>query len=257
MTDDSASGPEHGPHFHADGNVEGERRPLRSFSEEGPVYKGPKDVDAATRSHRLIAAGGALPGAVLGAALGVFLTAQGVTPLIFFVTIPAFILLVYGGSLLISGRAGAAAQTLYNPSGKTTPPKKEYSYAESLVVRGQYEEAADAFELAVAEDPGDPTPYLRIARIYRDHLERHEDAARWFRRAQRESQIHPGHMMLARRELVELYIHHLGEPQKAAPELARLAEEFEGTPEGEWAEEELKAVKEWMRARQDDVGPGA
>ena len=86
-------------------------------------------------------------------------------------------------TLMVAGGAGASAKMLI-PSGSSTPHEKEYSYAESLVMRGMYEDAVSAFELAVVDEKStDPTPFLRIARIYRDHLERYEDAARWLNRA--------------------------------------------------------------------------
>jgi len=45
------------------------------------------------------------------------------------------------------------------------------------------------------------------------------------------------------KELVELYAVRLTAPQRAAPLLARIAEERPETPEGRWTREELAAVK--------------
>jgi tetratricopeptide (TPR) repeat protein len=153
--------------------------------------------------------------------------------------------------LALSMLGGRAAATIHNPSGRTTPSRREHSHAESLLARGLVQEAIDAFEIAVAEDPGDPSPYLRVARIYREKLGRYEDAARWFKRALTESAAPPGIAMLAARELVELYVTKLGEPGRAAPLLARMAEERAGTPEGTWAAEELAAVKAAMARERD------
>ena len=115
------------------------------------------------------------------------------------------------------------------------------------MVHGRYRAAVEAFEVAVAEDPSDPTPYLRIARIHRDHLDELEAAASWFRRALRDADMPRGQAGLARRELVELFIHRLKEPARAAPELARMRDEWAGTPEGAWAAEELARIKEAMK----------
>jgi|TARA_B110000263_G_scaffold241181_1_gene245154 hypothetical protein len=69
-------------------------------------------------------------------------------------------------TLTIVYRAAKAGQVIYAPSGNSTPRKKEYSYAESLGMRGEYEDAVSAYELIILEeDVLDPTPYLRIARI--------------------------------------------------------------------------------------------
>ncbi|MCH8346637.1 MAG: hypothetical protein IIC87_06895 [Chloroflexi bacterium] len=135
---------------------------------------------------------------------------------------------------------------IYNPSGSSTPHKRDYSMAASLAIRGQYAKAAAAYELAISEYPEDPEPYLCLARLLRDDMGRHEEAARWFKRARTDTHISAGQALLASRELIELYTVQLGEPAKAAPELARLAEKYKGTPEGDWARDELAEVKRGM-----------
>jgi tetratricopeptide (TPR) repeat protein len=190
---------------------------------------------------------GAVAGFIMGAALGVFLMAKGMAPIWVAVLCPfVAAAAAASGTLWITNSAGSAASSLYKPSGRTTPPKKEYSQAEAMVIQGRYEDGITAFELAISEDAADPTPYLRIARVYRDNLARHEDAARWFRRALRESVIPRGIALLARKELVELYTHRLGQPERALPELARMAEELAGTDEGAWAARQLAEIKARM-----------
>jgi tetratricopeptide (TPR) repeat protein len=223
-------------------NPRGEPRSRRTFSEP-PKRRGLKDVDAAERVTRLRAAVFGVYGGALGWALALFFAERG-APFWVVVLCPlAGWLFVSLGTLLITGSAGSAASVLYAPSSGAPPRKKEYSQAESLVASGRYEEAVSAFELAVAEDPSDPTPYLRIARIHRDHLGRAEDSVRWFRRALRESEVARGTAILARKELIELFSHRMGAPERALPELARMAEELAGSPEGEWAASELREIK--------------
>lgn len=135
---------------------------------------------------------------------------------------------------------------IYNPSGSSTPHKRDYSMAASLAIRGQYAKAAAAYELAISEYPEDPEPYLCLARLLRDDMGRHEEAARWFKRARSDAKMSGGQALLASRELIELYTVQLGQPAKAAPELARLAEKYEGTPEGNWARDALAEVKRGM-----------
>ncbi len=160
--------------------------------------------------------------------------------------------LLAGGALAalipkaIMESAGKMSSHLYNPSGSSTPHKREYSLAASLVMRGEFAKAAAAYEIAISEYPDDPEPYLCLARLLRDDMGRHEEAARWFKRARSETQISNGQALLASRELIELYTVQLGQPAKAAPELARLAEKYEGTPEGNWARDELAEVKRSM-----------
>lgn len=153
--------------------------------------------------------------------------------------------------LVASSLGGRAAGSLYSPSGRSTPRRREYSHAQSLAARGLYPEALAAFEVAISEDPADPEPYLRIARILRDRMGRHAAAAEAFKRALTVQGLPRGTRALVTRELVELYAGRLGEPTRAAPLLARLADEQSGTPEGDWAVEELKRVKELIAERGD------
>lgn len=220
----------------------GQHLSRRAFSEPR-AGSGLRDVDAAERVNRLRALTYGLFGAVLGGLLGFFLLNQGYPLWVAALCVAGGWVAVTGGTLLLVHGAGGAASSLYAPTSGATPRRKEHSRAEALVARGLYEEAVTAFELAVAEDPADAIAYLRIARVYRDHMGRHEDAARWFRRALREAQIQPGHATLARRELVEVYTHRLREPRRALPELARMAEELEGTPDGAWAAERLREIR--------------
>lgn len=222
-------------------------RSRRTFSELDPKRKGLRDRDSAALGVKTFAmiAGGV--GFILGGALSVFLLRQGSAPGWVAALCPFLGAATLASTTLwITNSAGSAGSTLYNPSGKTTPPKRQYSQAEAMVVQGRYEDGITAFELAVSEDATDPTPYLRIARVYRDHLDRHEDAVRWFRRALRESVIPQGIALLARKELVELYTHRLGQPERALPELARMASEFEGTDEGRWASGHYADIKARM-----------
>lgn len=214
---------------------------------------GQRDVDQVARGLRLQAAVWSGAGFIIGGALGVFGAGQLGWPLWVAALCPfGMAALVYGTVLLIVNRAGAAAQVLCAPSGSSTPHRSEHSRAEALVQRGEFVEAITVLELAIAQDPEDPAPYLRIARIYRDDLGRLDDAERWLRRARREAVMTAGLRMLATRELVELYMTRMEMPEKAAPLLARLAEEAQGTPEGEWAAGELREIKQRMRQEFDD-----
>jgi tetratricopeptide (TPR) repeat protein len=219
----------------------GESRSRRTFSEPGKTRREGHLGDR-TIAFRALLAGG--PGAIIGAALGFFLWKQGGSVWL----VPLCAVVVAGGvaatALLLTGSAGRTASMLHMPSSGSTPRAREYSQAESLVARGLYPEAVTAFELAASGNPSDPTPYLRVARIYRDHLGRPDDAARWFRKALREASPPRGVAVLATKELVELYVHRMGEPRRALPELARMAEEWAGSPEGEWAAAELRDIKE-------------
>lgn len=211
----------------------------RSYSETPPESR-LKDVDAAGRAQAIHAMGWSLFGGVpLGIALGLLL---GV-PLLGLFLGPVLMYLVVSA---VAGVAGRGAGKVYMPSGSSTPRKKEYSRAMALEVQGQLFEAVKAYEMEVLDNPADPEPYLRIARLQRDSIRDPGAAAHWFKRAQREAVLSPGQTIRTHRELAELFIHTLKEPRKAAPELARLAELFPNTQDGGWAARTLAELKEEM-----------
>jgi tetratricopeptide (TPR) repeat protein len=217
--------------------------PARTYKE--PREKGGlRDVDAVTRAHRVKILGwalfGGLPmGAAAGFAAGHIVLGMILAPL-----------LIGTVAWIVAGVAGKGATFLHMPSGSSTPRKREYSRAEALTVRGDFGAAIDAYELAVLEAPEEGEPYIRIARLQRDKLGDMEEALRWFKKATGEAGLSKGQEILARREMAELLIHRMGEPRRAAPELARLAETYPETLDGQWAREELARIKKEMGREQ-------
>lgn len=206
--------------------------------------EGKRRVDVFTAATRLRVFLWSLVGAFLGGLLGVFMMVQDDRgPEIVVITTSIGWLVSMILPLVLARGAGRAGSTLYAPSGRGTPHRREYSQAETLAIRGEYESAIAAFRAAISSDPRDGLPYLRIARIHRDHLANHSEAASWFRKALHESSMDRGQAMLTRKELVELYEVRMREPGKATPMLARLAEEAQGSPEGDWAATELARIK--------------
>jgi tetratricopeptide (TPR) repeat protein len=225
--------------------------PRRQFP-EGRSTKGIRDIDGAARARQLKTLAFALYGGVpLGAAAGYLLG----HPILGALLGPVLIYATVSG---IAAASGKGAGALYMPSGSTTPRPKEYSRAKALEVRGQYEEAIRAYEVEILDFPQAAQPYLRIARLFRDEIKDLEAAVRWFKRAQEEAKLSPGEAIRCQRELAEIFLHTLQEPRKAAPELARLAGAYPGTPDGEWAEKELASIKaemEMERKREREVPP--
>ncbi len=200
------------------------------------------DLHARSRFLRLLFWGG-LPGAALGALAGVaHALLRGGSPIWI---LPLALLgggcVMAAAYLLVEG-AGAAAGSLFHP-GMGKRRRSEHSLAQSLAARGRYDEALDAYEDAAREDPSDPEPLLRGARLLRDDLKRPDEAARWFRRARAcLPSGSPGEAVVSR-ELVELLLRKGSDPRKALPELARLAELHAGTSLGDWALEEKVRVR--------------
>lgn len=224
------------------------QRPVRRAYSERPEERGRlRDVDLPRRARFLHAFGWlALAGLVWGGLVGSLVGGVGGGLLGMFAGI--LLLGVVGGGilLLITERVGGLARVLYSPSGSSTPRRPDHSYAKSLVARGDYLRATEAYEEALARDPSDPFPYMALSRIFRNELGDFHRAARWLRRARRDADMDRGQRILVAKQLVELYRNDLGEPRKAAPELARLAEIFPDTPDGEWAARELRELKDTM-----------
>ena len=155
-------------------------------------------------------------------------------------------LVVGFGSFFVSELMGGRANVVYSPSGRSTPPNRDYSRAEALAVRGHYDDAIAVYEVAIAELPSDPEPYVKIATLLTEKVKDPERAAVWLQRALKEAELRGKWETVLVRGLTDLYRHRLGSPARAAPLLARFAERHEGTPDGEWASEELAHVKRLM-----------
>lgn len=212
--------------------------PRRTFRE--PDRTGLRDVNAAARAQRLHAWGWSLAaGLPLGAGAGFMMGS-------ILVGLLAGPVLIFGIVVGIATVSGRGASVLYMPSGVTTPRKREYSRARALEVRGDMEGAVREYEAAILEVPGDPEPFLRIARIHRDEMRKPESAVHWFRKAQRGVRLSPGEAIRVHRELAEIFLYVLKEPRRAAPELARLAEGYPATLDGKWAAGELALIKAEM-----------
>jgi tetratricopeptide (TPR) repeat protein len=218
--------------------------PRRKFSDrpDDPGSRKPKDTDSAVRAYKLRAAllgiaGGVVVGLVLGWRFG---TLAGLIGIALGWVIAYF--MVFG----LFEAAGRAAQTVYAPSGESTPARREYSRAQALRAAGDYAEAVAAYEAFVVEFPTEPEPYLQIAWILRDDLRAYGDAARWLRRARSEARLTQGQQLVVAQELIELYRRKLDEPQRAMPELARISDLVPGTPQADAARRELEELRRDM-----------
>jgi hypothetical protein len=104
------------------------------------------------------------------------------------------------------------------------------------------DEAISAYREEAEARPNDPVPRLRAARLLRDEVGRYREAARWFRQALAAcSSLEGKHSVL--REFVEMAVTRWREPWRVLPDLARFAEEHEGTGPGTWARDEAASIK--------------
>lgn len=144
------------------------------------------------------------------------------------------------GILVGAVREGLGAMVQRGGHGRSP---SEYSRAQSLVMRGAYREAVDAYSKRAAENRADPEPLIRGARVLRDHMRQHDAAAEWLHRAGRTPGLTPQQDITIARELVGLYEGPLASPERAMPVLARIAETYPGTTAAEWARNTLGGLR--------------
>lgn len=120
---------------------------------------------------------------------------------------------------------------------------REYSQAQSLVIRGAYREAVELYAAEAAANPKDPEPLILAARVLRDHLHDPAAAAERLLRARHIDRITPRHDVTVVRELVDLYEGPLRDPRRAMPELARIAATYPETSAATWARNTLGRLR--------------
>jgi len=164
--------------------------------------------------------------------------------------LPYLMAFLFGGGafvvLAISISAGEFMRRI--TTGGPMRPSPQYSYPDSLVARGMYEGAVTAYREAIEEEQRegevDAEPYLRVARLYRDHLKAPDKALEWFEQARRARAATRDQVNMATRVIVDIHLHGTGDPSRAIPELARLAEQAAGSKIGDLAARRLADLKQ-------------
>lgn len=143
------------------------------------------------------------------------------------------------GSWYLAGRAGAGAAHVLLSAGNL-PPAPSFSYQESLVARGRYQEAVDAFEAHLLDHPDDLDASLAMAGILAGHLRQFDQAAQVYRRVREAGS--PTHEFRAHQALIDLH-RATGDRGRLMTELARFADRFRGTAAGRAARVALTEMK--------------
>ncbi len=203
-----------------------------------------RDTDSAETAFRMRAFAYGLMVGALGGGAGFLIFGKVAYALLSFVVVGT---VVYFASLLVAEHGGRVGAAIYQPTGSSTPAVREYSHADSLVARGQYAEAVEAYRQLAVEYPADPEPRLRQARVLRDHHHAFEDAVTVFRQVLQMAALRPETELAVLRELVELCIQKQQQPQRALPYLARITEKFSGTSTAAWARREAREIKDLMQ----------
>jgi len=157
--------------------------------------------------------------------------------------ISAFFGAVIGCSgLFLSGAAGKGWKHLM-VNGSTTPYEEQYSREQSLVMRGQIDDALASFEAIVQGNPDAVKPRVRAAELYSREKGNHVRAAQLLSEIQRIQSAGVGDFVYATHRLVDLYTGPLNEPGRAMVELRRLIERLPGSPAADQARDALATLK--------------
>lgn len=150
---------------------------------------------------------------------------------------------VTGFSGLLVSRAVGQGWKHVMVDGATTPYEEQYSFEQSLVMRGQIDDALASFEAIVQGNPDAVKPRVRAAELYSRERANHIRAAQLLAEVQRIPRAGVGDFVYATHRLVDLYAGPLNEPGRAMVELRRLIERMPGTPAAEQAREALATLK--------------
>lgn len=143
--------------------------------------------------------------------------------------------------LSISQGAGNAFESFIQPSGSGTF-ERQYSYEDSLVMRGDVTGALASYDRIIAESPDEPQPRLRAAEVCLKSKQ-NEKAESLFRGVQRMPKLVPKDDVYASNRLVDLYLAWPGNEAKGLRELRRLMDRYPNTDVATRAREGLASLK--------------
>lgn len=147
-----------------------------------------------------------------------------------------------GGVLLCAHLAGTAAGRILLPSGRTTPAVEDFSREQSLVIRGQVDEAVALLERRCRAEPGNAALHLFLADLYAGDARKPHHAARTFRHVKQLRAIPAAQDLYATQRLIDLYSGPLANPDRAAVEMQHLVARHPGLRAAAYAEGLLGTV---------------
>lgn len=130
-------------------------------------------------------------------------------------------------------------KTLY--SAGDIPPPRTYPRQDVLIVRGQFQEAAEYFRDHLTVEPDDNEARLRLADLLEQHLDDLSGAEQLLLEVRRRAPDR-GHAMRASNGLIDLY-RKQGKRDRMMVELARFRDRYPGTPGAEAASRLLRELK--------------
>jgi tetratricopeptide (TPR) repeat protein len=198
------------------------------MSEDRPL----RDTDAGDQAHLFKIAVWFGPAAfIMLSGLWIFLWKREDIPgwlcvLLIVLNLPLVALGVLGINHLTARASSGLVHTLY--AAGNIPPPRTYPRQELLIVRGQYQEAAEYYRDHLTIEPDDHEARLRLADILEKHLGDPAGAERLYLEVRR-GQPDRGQEMRAANGLIDLY-RATGRRDRLLVELARFADRYRGTP---------------------------
>lgn len=206
-----------------------------------------RTTDSAARAQFLKLAAWLVPavGFMLALAAWMLFFSGTIGPAVFFIFLLLDLPLTVGGALLLWWILGRASSTLGNTllAAGDISPAPSFSREESLISQGRYTEAAGELRDRIAAGPTMMEARLLLADVYRRHLGDAAAARQVLLDARR---VDPGRQYdwQVTSALLELYRHGgVADRGRLMTELARCAERYAGTRQGDAAREELRKLK--------------
>lgn len=181
--------------------------------------------------------------ALIGAAAGLFLS--HVAPVGFLdafgiASVYLFIQTLIVDKLFFGNLFGETFIRLLGAGGGTQP---EYSQAASMAMRGDIAGARALYEDAIRRAPADAHAYIAFARMLRHDARAPAAAVDVLSTALHAARLDGRTREAIMRELVDLYVHHLNEPGRAAVLLGRFIDREHTHTDVDWARGLLRKVK--------------
>jgi tetratricopeptide (TPR) repeat protein len=160
----------------------------------------------------------------------------------------AAIAVVLGAIVALAGylfgrTSGRAFGAFVAPSGASTPYQREYSYQQSLAIRGHIGEALASYEELIAASPEDIDVRLRTAALYVQQGTNVARAEALYREARGIPSLQPSQDVFIAQRLIDLYLGALATPNRALVELRRLIERYPASDVAVRARETLARLK--------------
>jgi hypothetical protein len=145
---------------------------------------------------------------------------------------------------MVDSAAGLAGKLLM-PSGASTPPQKALSHIESMVARGDYARAADAYKHEIETDPTDLGSCERLGQLALRELKDPQLAVWAYREGEKRAET-PARRFGLGLLVAGIYRDQLRDRGKTVVELRRLVERYPDAPQLERLRAEIEELKAGM-----------